>query len=121
MSLGSYENTEALPLVELDLSKLPKGTPRIASLDVKFEKDTDAYKLTKSAPVEGMDDATVEKLQKVALAAYRAVKLRDYGRIDMRLSEKGKCTSSKRIRIRGSRAHRSSRWPPRSRVVTTLN
>ena len=87
--LGSYENTEALPLVELDLSKLPKGTPRIASLDVKFEKDTDAYKLTKSAPVEGMDDATVEKLQKVALAAYRAVKLRDYGRIDMRLSEKG--------------------------------
>jgi D-alanine-D-alanine ligase len=87
--LGSYENTEALPLVELDLSKLPKGTPRIASLDVKFEKDTDAYKLTKSAPVEGMDDATVEKLQRVALAAYRAVKLRDYGRIDMRLSEKG--------------------------------
>ena len=29
--LGSYENAHALPLVELDLSKLPKGMPRIAS------------------------------------------------------------------------------------------
>src|SRR5438046_3634987 len=27
--LGSYERTEVLPLVELDLSQLPKGTPRI--------------------------------------------------------------------------------------------
>ena len=38
--LGSYESAHALPLVELDLSKLPKGTPKIASMDVKFEKDS---------------------------------------------------------------------------------
>src|SRR5260370_35625 len=44
--LGSYESAQALPLVELDFSKLPKGTPKIASYDVKFEKDADAYKLT---------------------------------------------------------------------------
>ncbi len=47
--LGNYESAQALPLVELDFSKLPKGTPKIASYDVKFEKDADAYKLTKSA------------------------------------------------------------------------
>src|SRR6202034_1066847 len=29
--LGSYESAHALPLVELDLSKLPKGVPKIAS------------------------------------------------------------------------------------------
>ena len=87
--LGSYEKAHALPLVELDLSKLPKGTPRIASLDVKFEKDTDAYKLTKSAIAEDLDEDTVAKLTETALKAYRAVKLRDYGRIDMRLSSKG--------------------------------
>ena len=86
--LGSYEHSEALPLVELDLSKLPKGTPRIAGQDVKFEKDTEAYKLTKSACVEGMDEELVEKLNETALGAYRACKLRDYGRIDMRVSEK---------------------------------
>src|SRR6201985_3778381 len=32
--LGSYENAHALPLVELDLSKLPEGVPRIARPDV---------------------------------------------------------------------------------------
>jgi D-alanine-D-alanine ligase len=87
--LGSYEHTESLPLVELDLSRLPKGTPRIASYDVKFEKDTQAHRLTKSRLAENLDEDTASLLSETALAAYRAVKLRDYGRIDMRLSAKG--------------------------------
>jgi D-alanine-D-alanine ligase len=87
--LGSYEKTEVLPLVELDLSKLPRGTPKIASRDVKFETDSRAYKLTKSTIAEDLDEITVQKLSETALAAYRAVKLRDYGRIDMRLTSEG--------------------------------
>src|SRR6202020_2715430 len=57
--LGSYDTAHALPLVELDLSKLPKGVPRIASQEVKFDKDTEAYKLTKSAIAENIVDETV--------------------------------------------------------------
>ena len=87
--LGSYEKTEVLPLVELDLSQLPKGTPRIASRDVKFERDSEAYKLTKSKVADDLDEPTTQKLADTALAAYRAVKLRDYGRIDMRLTPEG--------------------------------
>jgi D-alanine-D-alanine ligase len=87
--LGSYERTEVLPLVELDLSKLPKGTPKIASRDVKFETESRAYKLTKSRIAEDLDEQTVQKLSETAIAAYRAVKLRDYGRIDMRLTPEG--------------------------------
>src|SRR5438067_11841636 len=87
--LGSYEKTEVLPLVELDLSQLPEGTPRIASRDVKFERDSEAYKLTKSKVADDLDEATAQKLADTALAAYRAVKLRDYGRIDMRLTLEG--------------------------------
>jgi len=87
--LGSYEKTEVLPLVELDLSKLPEGMPKIASRDVKFETDSKAYKLTTSTIAEDLDEATVQKLSETALAAYRAVKLRDYGRIDMRLTSEG--------------------------------
>jgi len=63
--------------------------PKIATQEVKFEKETEAYKLTKSAPAEDLDEETTEKLCQTALAAYRACKLRDYGRIDMRLSPKG--------------------------------
>lgn len=87
--LGSYEHTEVLPLVELDLSKLPEGTPKIASRDVKFERQSRAYKLTKSKIAEDLNEETTRKLNETALAAYRAVKLRDYGRIDMRLTDKG--------------------------------
>ena len=87
--LGSYEYAQALPLVELDFSKLPKGTPKIASYDVKFEKDAESYKLTKSNVAEDLDEETRERLTQTALAAHRAVKLRDYGRIDMRLLSKG--------------------------------
>jgi len=87
--LGSYESAQPLPLVELDLSRLPEGTPKIASRDVKFEKDTPAFKLTKSHLVTDLDEKIVTKLQETGLAAYQAVKLRDYGRIDMRLTPKG--------------------------------
>jgi D-alanine-D-alanine ligase len=80
---------EVLPMVELDLSKLPKGLPKIADQDVKWEKDTEAYKVTKSAPAEDLDEETTQRLAETALAAYQALKLRDYGRIDMRLTDKG--------------------------------
>jgi D-alanine-D-alanine ligase len=87
--LGNYERAQVLPMVELDLSRLPEGTPKIASYDVKFEKDSEAYKLTKSQVAENLDEATVQRLSDTALAAYRALKLRDYGRIDMRLAPNG--------------------------------
>src|SRR5712671_7537371 len=87
--LGSYERTQVLPLVELDLSRLPEGMPKIASYDVKFEKNTEAYKLTKSSIAENLDEDAIKRLSDTALAAYRALKLRDYGRIDMRLAANG--------------------------------
>jgi D-alanine-D-alanine ligase len=87
--MGSYESAQVLPLVELDLSRLPEGTPKIASYDVKFEKNTEAYKLTKSCIAENLDEETRKRLEDTALAAYRALKLRDYGRIDMRLAPNG--------------------------------
>ena len=83
------ESPEVLPLIELDLSKLPEGTPKIAGKEVKWEKDTEHYRVTKSAPAEDLDEETSQRLSDTALAAYQALKLRDYGRIDMRLTPKG--------------------------------
>lgn len=84
------EKPEALPLVELDLSRLPEGTPKIAGTEVKWEKDTDVYRKTKPFLPEDLDEATVEKIQSTAIAAYQALKLRDYGRIDIRLDKEKK-------------------------------
>ena len=81
---------EALPVIELDLSKLPEGTPRIAGAEVKWEEDTEAYKTTKPFFPDDLDEATVQKLQETAIQAYTALQLRDYGRIDFRLDKEGK-------------------------------
>jgi D-alanine-D-alanine ligase len=83
------ESPEVLPLIELDLSKLPEGTPKIAGKEVKWDKDTEHYRVTKSAPAEDLDEDTVKRLSDTALAVFQSLKLRDYGRIDMRLAKDG--------------------------------
>jgi D-alanine-D-alanine ligase len=84
------DKPEALPLVELDLSKLPDGMPRIAGYEVKFDTTTEAYKKTKSAPARDLDDELVKRIQDTAITAYRVLKLRDYGRLDLRVTDEGK-------------------------------
>jgi D-alanine-D-alanine ligase len=80
---------EALPPVELDLSKLPKGMPRIAGKEVKWEKGTEAYDVTKSAVARNLPGELQSRIQQTALATYSALGLRDYGRIDLRVTPKG--------------------------------
>ena len=83
------EKPQALPVVELDLSKLPEGTPKIAGSEVKWEEDTQAYKSTKPFFPEDLDDTLLTKLQETAVQAFTALQLRDYGRIDFRLAVDG--------------------------------
>jgi D-alanine-D-alanine ligase len=83
------DKPEALPVVELDLSKLPDGTPKIAAAEVKWGKGTRAYRDTKSAVATDLPDDVVLTVQKTAVAAYQALELRDYGRVDMRLAADG--------------------------------
>jgi D-alanine-D-alanine ligase len=84
------DRPEALPPVELDLSKLPEGMPRIAGYEVKFDTRTEAYKKTKSAPATDLDDETTARIHETALTAFKALKLRDYARLDLRLAPDGR-------------------------------
>jgi D-alanine-D-alanine ligase len=83
------EKPEALPVVELDLSKLPEGTPKIAGTEVKWEEDTQAYKATKPFFPDDLDEEVTKKLQDTAVQAFSALQLRDYGRVDFRLATDG--------------------------------
>ena len=84
------DKPEALPVIELDLSKLPEGIPRIAAAEVKWGKGTAAYRDPKSAIATDLPDETVQLLHQTAIAAYQALELRDYGRVDIRLQPDGK-------------------------------
>ena len=65
------------------------ATPKIAAAEVKWGKGTRAYRDTKSAIATDLSDELVTALQQTALAAYHALELRDYGRVDMRLQPDG--------------------------------
>jgi len=64
--------------------------PRIAGKEVKWDKGTAAYEASRSGPAKDLDPATVNRLHDTALQVYAALKLRDYGRVDMRLTADGR-------------------------------
>jgi D-alanine-D-alanine ligase len=79
---------EALPPVELDLSRLPKGMPRIAGKEVKWDKGTEAYDVTKSVIARDLPEELQKRIRQTAIATYEALGLRDYGRVDLRVTPK---------------------------------
>jgi D-alanine-D-alanine ligase len=85
--LGNLQPT-VFPPIEMDFSKLPAGKPHVLDAKAKFEKGTVEYEGTHAM----VADVPVElraRLQKVSLDAYRAVGVRDYGRVDLRLMKSG--------------------------------
>jgi D-alanine-D-alanine ligase len=74
------ENPIALPVVELDLSKLPEGRPKIAGAEVKWAKGTGAYRDTKSIVPDDLSDETATLLQtrRSRLPGARAPRLRTH-------------------------------------------
>jgi D-alanine-D-alanine ligase len=83
------EKPIALPAVELDLSKLPQGTPRIAGTEVKWEEGTAAYEATQPFFPADLGEDMARRLGETAIQAFQALKLCDYGRIDFRLTPDG--------------------------------
>jgi D-alanine-D-alanine ligase len=69
---------------------LPVGIPRIAAAEVKWGRGTKVYKDTKSAIATDLPEETIQALEQTAVAAYQALELRDYGRVDMRLQSDGR-------------------------------
>jgi D-alanine-D-alanine ligase len=85
--LGNREPV-AFPPVEMDFSGLPEGLPHVAGTKAKWKKNSVEYKGTKSVLADIPDELRA-KLQKAALDAYRALRVRDYGRVDLRLTDTG--------------------------------
>lgn len=79
---------QAFPPIEMDFSGLPAGAPRVLDQKAKWKKDTAEYKGTRSVMAEVPDELRA-KLLKVSLDAYRALRVRDYGRVDLRYTDTG--------------------------------
>ncbi len=78
----------ALPPIEMDFSGMPPGSDKFMDSKAKFDESSARYQGTK-AVIASLEPELKAKLQKVAIDAYRALRVRDYGRIDLRLTDSG--------------------------------
>ena len=85
--LGNDDLT-AFPPLEMDFSGLRTGSVPIMDSEAKFDQTSDRYHGT-TVVLPQLEPALKAKLQRVSLQAYRALRVRDYGRIDLRLTETG--------------------------------
>jgi len=80
---------QALPVVEIDFSGMPAGALKVLDAKAKWDTNSPRYKGTKSVFPTDLPDEVQARLERVALNAYRALRVRDYGRIDLRMADTG--------------------------------
>ncbi len=87
------ESPRALPPMELDFSGFPEDRPRIASFAAKWGDQGDRqgaeYAGTRSIVPEHLPEGLEQRMQEAATRAFQALRLRDYGRIDLRVNDAG--------------------------------
>ena len=84
-------NAQALPAIELDFSGFPAGVPRIASWEAKWGEDGAGagaeFAGTRSIFPTDLPATLVERMQQIAVESFHALRLRDYARIDLRVTD----------------------------------
>ncbi|ADO71567.1 D-alanine--D-alanine ligase family protein [Stigmatella aurantiaca] len=83
--IGTKELPEILPIVELDFGNWDKDKPTISDREVKFGPETEGS--PKLVIARDISPVLRQRVERAALLAYRALKLQDYARIDLRISE----------------------------------
>jgi D-alanine-D-alanine ligase len=83
---------QALPVAEIEFVDYPAGMPRIVGYEAKWQPESFAYTHTvrRFPPdIEAGDAALLAAARRLAVAAWRACGLSGYGRVDLRLDERG--------------------------------
>jgi D-alanine-D-alanine ligase len=87
--VGNGASLTALPMHEVDFSDMPAGAPHIVTYEGKWNTDSPEYHGTRPMKAE-LPPAARARLADAARAAFDALELRDYARVDLRLASDGK-------------------------------
>jgi D-alanine-D-alanine ligase len=80
---------QIFPFYEIDFSLMPADRPRIVSFDGKWVEGSDEFIGTKPVPCTNLTPQIKARITEVAQAAFEAMEVRDYARLDVRLPEHG--------------------------------
>jgi len=89
VTLLGNDKVNALPFHEIDFSSLPPGRPRIVGYAAKWDESSVEYAGTKPVRMKDITASLRASIERTAVAAFKALELRDYGRVDFRVSEDG--------------------------------
>ena len=81
---------EVLPIAEIDFGRMPKGMWRIVTYRSKWETGSDEDLGSAPRCPARLPAAVATQARKVAMAAWRLVGGSGYGRVDMRIDERGR-------------------------------
>jgi D-alanine-D-alanine ligase len=85
--LGNQE-AQAFPPIEMDFSGLPDGAPHVLGSRAKWDEGSTEYRGTRAVLADVAPEVAA-RLRHAALDACRALRVRDYGRVDLRLTPAG--------------------------------
>lgn len=77
----------ALPISEIDFSRLPEDYPKIVTYNAKWMQGTPEFVGTVGKCPADLPTEVERKAKEIALKVYRIIGLRDYARVDMRLAK----------------------------------
>lgn len=80
---------EIFPFFEIDFTEMPSSLPKIVSFEGKWVEASVEYRGTRPMLCEGLSPELRARVAQTALAAFEAINLRDYARMDVRLSPEG--------------------------------
>jgi D-alanine-D-alanine ligase len=86
---------KALPLYEMEFKEGAvdndgRALPKIITYRAKWDPfSRDHYAMTGKCPAAGLDDASVARIQAIAVRAFQVLGCRDYARVDMRVTQAG--------------------------------
>ena len=83
------QEPQVFPFFEIDFSDMPADRPKIVSFEGKWVEESVEYKGTRPIRCEKMPPDLRALIGKTAVQAFRAIGLRDYARMDFRLSADG--------------------------------
>lgn len=89
VALFGYPAARVLPLSEIDFSGLSADRPRIVSYEAKWKEGSADDLGTRPVLHPSLPNAVAARVRRVAVEAFRAIGMRDYGRIDVRLAPSG--------------------------------
>ena len=87
--LGNGDRVELLPLTEMVFDKVTRPEERIATRSAKWDEGYRERKGIRNVFARRLAKAARQRLEEVCRTAYRALWLRDYARLDVRLTPAG--------------------------------